>query len=71
MNVTTLLKRFLADESGQDLVEYGLLGALVGIAAILVWQQLVTTVGTTYTSADGQVQQMSLCTPAPGATTCP
>ena len=58
------------DESGQDLIEYGLLSALVGVAAILIWQQLVATVGTTYGQADGQVQGMSLCTPPPGATTC-
>ena len=57
--------RFGADESGADIVEYALLAALIGIAAILVWQQLVATVGTVYTSADTNVQIKSGCTPDP------
>ncbi len=35
-NASTLFRRFLADERGQDLVEYGLLAAIIGIAGILV-----------------------------------
>lgn len=57
--------RFGADESGGDIVEYALLAALIGIAAILVWQQLVGTVGAVYTSADTNVQVQSGCTPDP------
>jgi Flp pilus assembly pilin Flp len=57
--------RFGSDDSGQDIVEYALLGALVGIAAILVWQQLLATVGTVYTAADAGVQIKSTCTPDP------
>ena len=57
--------RFGSDDSGQDIVEYALLGALVGIAAILVWQQLVATVGTVYSAADAGVQIKSTCTPDP------
>ena len=57
--------RFRADESGADIVEYALLAALIGIASILVWQQLVATVGTVYTSADTNVQIKSGCTPDP------
>ena len=57
--------RFIADESGADIVEYALLAALVGIASILVWQQLVASVGTVYTSADTNVQIKSSCTPDP------
>ena len=67
----SLIKRLLYEESGQDLVEYGLLSALVGIAAILVWQQLVDTVGATYTAAAADVQTMAACTPDPGVTVCP
>ena len=50
---------------------FQLLSALVGIAAILVWQQLVDTVGATYTAADTDVQTMAACTPDPGVTVCP
>ena len=66
MQITTdAAARFSADESGADIVEYALLAALIGIAAILVWQQLVATVGTVYTSADTNVQVHSSCTPDP------
>jgi Flp pilus assembly pilin Flp len=57
--------RFRSEESGQDVVEYALLGALVGIASILIWQQLVTTVGTAYTATDSNVQIRSSCMPDP------
>jgi Flp pilus assembly pilin Flp len=65
-----MMRAFLREDSGQDLVEYGLLSALVGIAAILVWQQLVDTVGQTYGLADARVQDMSSCTPDPGVVEC-
>ena len=64
------LQRFVGDESGQDVVEYALLGALIGIAAILTWQQLATTVGVTYGTADAGVQGLSACTPDPGGGGC-
>jgi Flp pilus assembly pilin Flp len=57
--------RFRSDESGQDIVEYALLGALVGIASILIWQALVVTVGNVYGAADADVQIRSSCTPDP------
>jgi Flp pilus assembly pilin Flp len=56
---------FRSDESGQDVVEYALLGALIGIVSILIWQQLVATVGAVYTAADTGVQIKSSCTPNP------
>ena len=54
-----------SDESGQDTIEYALLGALVGIVSILIWKQLVATVGTVYSGADAGVQLKSSCTPNP------
>jgi Flp pilus assembly pilin Flp len=57
--------RFRSDESGQDVVEYALLGALIGIASILTWQGLVTVVATVYGAADTGVQTTSGCTPNP------
>ena len=57
--------RFGSDESGADIVEYALLAALIGIVSILIWQQLVVTVGVVYTSADTNVQIKSGCTPDP------
>jgi Flp pilus assembly pilin Flp len=68
-----LLGRLLDDDSGQDIVEYALLGALVGIAAILIWQQLAVTVGDVYgqtVAPTGQVQNLSSCMPGPDGTGC-
>ncbi len=68
--VRAIVQRLTRDESGQDIVEYALLGALIGIASILIWQQLVTTVFTVYTAADAGVQNVSDCTPNPGGGGC-
>ena len=68
-----LLAGLIDDESGQDIVEYALLGALVGIAAIVVWQQLAVTVGDVYgatVAPAGQVQNLSSCMPGPDGTGC-
>ena len=59
--------RFRSDDSGQDIVEYALLAALIGIASILIWQGLVTVVGAVYTAADTNVQIQSSCTPNPSS----
>ena len=66
----TLGLHLLSDESGQDVVEYALLGAIVGIASIVTWQLLVTTVGEVYGAADSDVQGVSACTPNPGGGGC-
>ena len=68
-----LLADLLDDESGQDIVEYALLGAVIGIAAIVIWQQLATTVGEVYGEAvapTGEVQTLSSCMPGPDGTGC-
>ena len=62
--------RWLSDESGQDVIEYALLGAIVGIATILTWKLLVITVGQVYSAADADVQGVSACTPDPGGGGC-
>jgi pilus assembly protein Flp/PilA len=41
---------FLAEESGQDLVEYALLAALVGIGAVVSIKGLATKIGTALSS---------------------
>ena len=66
-----LFRRFVVEESGQDIVEYTLLAALVGIAALVAWNQLITTVGNVYTAADTGTQTVSACTPDPGGGGCP
>lgn len=64
-NAIAMWTRFRSDDSGQDLVEYALLGLLIGIASILTWQALVVTVGNVYSAADTGVQATSTCTPNP------
>lgn len=39
-----VLLRFLHDESGQDLIEYALLAALIGLGATATMKTLATTV---------------------------
>jgi Flp pilus assembly pilin Flp len=69
--LATTWRQLCSDDSGQDVVEYALLGALVGIASILTWQFVVIAVGNAYTAADGGVQAVSACTPNPGGGGCP
>jgi Flp pilus assembly pilin Flp len=44
------LRRFWNDESGQDLLEYALLTATVGLASAAVWGVMSETMGQTYAS---------------------
>ena len=43
-----LVRRFLADDSAQDLVEYALLGAFIGVVSVLVWQNIASLIGVRY-----------------------
>jgi pilus assembly protein Flp/PilA len=65
-----VLQRFFADDSGQDLIEYSLLAALIAIVSIVTWQQIATTIGTGYAASDTGVQTLSSCTPDPGGGGC-
>ena len=40
--------RFLRDDRGQDLVEYGLLAAIFAIASALLFPQLIPIMGNAY-----------------------
>ena len=43
-----LATKFLADESGQDLIEYALVAALVGLGAVAAMKGLSTSIKTTF-----------------------
>ena len=45
-----LTDAFVGDESGQDLVEYALVLALVALAATVSMKALATTIGTAFTA---------------------
>jgi pilus assembly protein Flp/PilA len=49
------LKRFLRDEDGQDLVEYALITAAVGLALITVVNGLATGIASLYSSITGEL----------------
>jgi len=57
-----LLFRFLRDEQGQDLVEYALIVAAVGLALISTVQQLSAGIVSLYQSITGDLS--SIGTPA-------
>ena len=62
--------RFMTDDSGQDLIEYGLLTAIIGLAGLLAFSTLATTMGTVYGrwNTAGQTAWQP-CAPLPAA--CP
>ena len=70
IDFVVLLRQAIADDSGQDLIEYALLGAIIGIGSIVAWSQLATAVGTVYGAANTDVQAVSACTPDPGGGGC-
>jgi pilus assembly protein Flp/PilA len=43
-------RRFLSDDSGQDLIEYALVAALVGLGAITALKGLSTHIGTSFST---------------------
>jgi len=58
----TLLIRFIGDEQGQDLVEYALIVAAVGLALITTVNQLQAAIVSLYQSMTGDLS--SIGTPA-------
>jgi pilus assembly protein Flp/PilA len=48
MNLKNLLKNLATDESGQDLIEYALVAALVGLGAVASMKTLSTAIGTAF-----------------------
>jgi pilus assembly protein Flp/PilA len=62
--MVSTLKSFVRDESGATMIEYGLIAALVSVAAIVA-------LGTMGTSISGMFSRVSAClTAATGGTTC-
>lgn len=45
MNFMHMLRRLLIDESGQDLVEYALVAAVIALGAVASMKQLSNTLG--------------------------
>ena len=52
-NVKQIVNNFLSDESGQDLVEYSLVAALLSCAAVATLNKLATAINGVFTSITG------------------
>ena len=51
--MTKLIDTFLRDESGATAIEYGLIAALIAVAAIAAMQSLGSELSTTFGIVDG------------------
>jgi pilus assembly protein Flp/PilA len=47
-NLNQLLKSLISEESGQDLIEYALVAALVGLGSVASMQSLATSISNTF-----------------------
>ena len=54
-NMTQLLKNLMTEESGQDLIEYALVAALVGLGAVAAMKGLSNSIGNTFTGIGTQL----------------
>jgi pilus assembly protein Flp/PilA len=43
-----LIKKLIAEDSGQDLIEYALVAALVGLGSVAAMKGLATSISTTF-----------------------
>lgn len=50
--------RLIVDDSGQDLIEYGLLAAVIGTVGILAWDAVRVELGSKYQNWDTGVQDL-------------
>jgi Flp pilus assembly pilin Flp len=53
-----LLERLCREQHGQDLIEYGLLAALVGLAGVGGWLAIETALGNAYGSWNSAVYSL-------------
>jgi pilus assembly protein Flp/PilA len=49
-NLKQLAQNLIVEESGQDLIEYALVAALVGLGAVASMRSLSTSIGNAFTS---------------------
>jgi Flp pilus assembly pilin Flp len=60
-----MFQRFIFDDRGQDMIEYALLAAFIGIVCIAAWTAVGSAINTTYRTWDTNVQNLSATTPNP------
>jgi Flp pilus assembly pilin Flp len=59
------MRAFAVDERGQDVIEYGLLSALIGIVCITVWLSIESSLHDAYLSHEDRVDDL-WASPNPG-----
>ena len=55
MKYSESLKKLQRDESGQDLIEYALIAALLALAAVVGMKSLATAINTEYGNISAQL----------------
>ena len=66
----SVLRRFLVEDSAQDLVEYAYLAVFVGLVGVAVWGSIVQLLGARYTDYNNGVQGI-WCSPGTSTVNCP
>jgi pilus assembly protein Flp/PilA len=50
MNIKQIISRLVREESGQDLIEYALVAALIGLGAVSAMKTFATTLSSAFNS---------------------
>ncbi len=53
--IKCILSALLADESGQDLIEYALVAALIALGVVISMQSLAAQIGTAFTDVSSEL----------------
>jgi pilus assembly protein Flp/PilA len=54
-NPRRILSSFLSDESGQDLIEYALVAALIALGSVAAMNTLATTISTAFSTVGSKL----------------
>ena len=58
VRMLSAVKRFVADDGAQDLVEYAYLVAFMGLLGLVIWANIVTLMGDHYSNANTNVENL-------------
>lgn len=54
-NTKMILKNLMSDESGQDLIEYGLIAALIALAAVTIMGSIGSSLKTVFSDINSNL----------------
>lgn len=57
------IRRFIVETKGQDVVEYGLLVALVVLGSVAIWNGIAATLGLNYRGYDSSLWNLYMKAP--------